>query len=190
MLASFKESIRDQIVQRAELCLKEQGAEKFTIRWLATHLNISVGSIYNYFPDKEAVLRLIYAKTCAECLSLLQKTAKNSPPSKENFLKLILALATFRLENGYRYQKIAPAIGSINDIRELQDLREYFNTKLQELNLKSIQTKDDLFLAARSIISLVEGSIYLADTLENLISILTFALKSLLAGWDHPKRNL
>ncbi len=46
----------DKILQQALLIAKKEGVDKLSIRKLASACDIAVGSVYNYYPDKEALV--------------------------------------------------------------------------------------------------------------------------------------
>ena len=46
----------DLILEKALLIAKREGVDKLSIRKLATACGIAVGSVYNYYPDKEALV--------------------------------------------------------------------------------------------------------------------------------------
>lgn len=46
----------DIILEKALLIAKKEGVDKLSIRKLATACGIAVGSVYNYYPDKDALI--------------------------------------------------------------------------------------------------------------------------------------
>ena len=46
----------DLILEKALLIAKREGVDKLSIRKIATACGIAVGSVYNYYPDKEALV--------------------------------------------------------------------------------------------------------------------------------------
>ena len=52
----------NKIINASFDVLKKYGEEKFSMRLVAKKANISVGTIYNYYPDKEALLKVIDEK--------------------------------------------------------------------------------------------------------------------------------
>ena len=46
----------DLILEKALLIAKREGVDKLSIRKIATSCGIAVGSVYNYYPDKEALV--------------------------------------------------------------------------------------------------------------------------------------
>jgi len=62
----------DAILNSAKHLLTFEGVEKLTTNHIATHSGISVGSIYQYFPNKQAIICQIYF----EWLDLVQEDIK------------------------------------------------------------------------------------------------------------------
>ena len=49
----------DRILEIALLIAKKEGVDKLSIRKIATACGIAVGSVYNYYPDKDALVTAI-----------------------------------------------------------------------------------------------------------------------------------
>jgi len=49
----------DIILEKALLIAKKEGVDKLSIRKLATACGIAIGSVYNYYPDKEALVTAV-----------------------------------------------------------------------------------------------------------------------------------
>ncbi len=52
----------DKILEQALLIAKKEGVDKLSIRKLAKACDIAIGSVYNYYPDKEAVVTAVAAE--------------------------------------------------------------------------------------------------------------------------------
>jgi AcrR family transcriptional regulator len=46
---------KDKIIQQAKYIIEHDGYEKLTIRKISDDTDVSIGTIYNYFPDKSAL---------------------------------------------------------------------------------------------------------------------------------------
>lgn len=49
----------DKILEQALLIAKEEGVDKLSIRKLASACGIAIGSVYNYYPDKETLVTAV-----------------------------------------------------------------------------------------------------------------------------------
>ena len=70
---SRSRDIVDAIVQAGELILEEEGEESLTTSRIAERAGVSVGSLYRYFPNKEAVLTAIYGSEVAKDATTLSR---------------------------------------------------------------------------------------------------------------------
>src|SRR6187399_273997 len=59
--AKEKEELKDLILQAAKELFVEQGVEKTTIRNIADKISYSVGTVYVYFRDKNAILHALHS---------------------------------------------------------------------------------------------------------------------------------
>lgn len=53
---NHKVTSTDEILEKALLIAKKEGVDKLSIRKLASACGIAVGSVYNYYPDKDALV--------------------------------------------------------------------------------------------------------------------------------------
>lgn len=49
----------DKILEQALIIAKKEGVDKLSIRKLASACQIAIGSVYNYYPDKEALVTAV-----------------------------------------------------------------------------------------------------------------------------------
>ena len=73
----------DRILDAARSILSEEGAGAFNTNRIAQMARVSVGSLYEYFPDKDAIIDRISeemaTKETEEVLDLLRKKSGGSP---------------------------------------------------------------------------------------------------------------
>ena len=62
-----KEKVRQAIIASAEKCFAEKGIKKTAITDITENANIAVGTFYNYFESKEAIL-LFFATGIVEAI--------------------------------------------------------------------------------------------------------------------------
>lgn len=78
--ARDKENLRALILQGAKKLFVEQGIEQTTIRKIAEEINYSVGTIYVYFKDKNAILHALHSQGFSELGSRFQVLFKVKDP--------------------------------------------------------------------------------------------------------------
>ena len=49
----------DKILEQALLIAKKEGIDKLSIRKLASACGIAIGSVYNYYPDKDTLVTAV-----------------------------------------------------------------------------------------------------------------------------------
>lgn len=57
--AEHREAVRAKLLRAAARCLTRKGYEATTTRDIAAEANVSAGTLYNYFPSKEALIEAL-----------------------------------------------------------------------------------------------------------------------------------
>ena len=73
--------VREQIISAAKEMLLQN--ENFSIRALSTKVGIATGTVYNYFPTKEAVIAAVMSEDWQRTLQQMDRTAEEAPELKE-----------------------------------------------------------------------------------------------------------
>lgn len=63
---------RDRILAVAEALIAQKGSEPLKMSEVAQEAGISIGSLYQYFPDKRAVIRTLAEKYALECRTRIE----------------------------------------------------------------------------------------------------------------------
>ena len=90
----LKEEIKNNIKKAAVQCFKNVGYEKASMRDISKHAGISVGNLYRYFPNKEALFDYIVDPL----VKSIEKKMKN-PERKMPFLDINLMQENELIEN-------------------------------------------------------------------------------------------
>jgi AcrR family transcriptional regulator len=109
----------DAIVQAGFICVAERGVRATTTRHIAETAGIGVGSLYEYFKDKEAVFDAMNQRMVEEVVSMLQT----------------LAPQIARLPIGAAVKLILSHFGEFlqrNDQRNLKCVRQAMNLELKD----------------------------------------------------------
>lgn len=69
--------IKAVIMEAAHDVMRERGIRAITTNAIAEHAGIKIGSIYDYFPNKEAIIAEIYEGKLAQVRSFLEAGAEN-----------------------------------------------------------------------------------------------------------------
>jgi AcrR family transcriptional regulator len=73
---------RDQLLQSAEELFAEQGLQAAKIEHIAQRAGVAVGTVYNYFADRDALLRAVMERRCqqlSEDLSAVEEQTRGRP---------------------------------------------------------------------------------------------------------------
>ena len=69
------ENLKERLLAEANRQLTEGGYESVTIRSIAKGCGVGVGTVYNYFPSKEALIATQLLEDWQSCLETVQTTA-------------------------------------------------------------------------------------------------------------------
>jgi AcrR family transcriptional regulator len=114
---------RDDILRITAAILDRVGFDDLTTILIARELGISVGSLYHYFPNKQAILYALGEQWLEEVSRVLEEIAA-LPLEQMNIPEFVEALLP-RLLQVYREQKgIMPLVQAMWAVPELRDLDE------------------------------------------------------------------
>src|SRR5262245_18749596 len=118
----------ERILDAAAALLADENADKITARALADRSNVSVGTIYQFFEDMEAVRDAVAERTYAEFRSALAThlTAASALASPGEFFSLLIDVIG-------DLQKRFPQIGCLVRGDGGDGLRAAFATELRDL---------------------------------------------------------
>lgn len=80
----------DDIIEAGIRILREDGGKGFTTIKVAKRAGVSVGSLYQYFPSKEAILFRIQEKEWAETWSLMESILVDTSQEPRERLRLMI----------------------------------------------------------------------------------------------------
>lgn len=79
----------DAIVTAGARVLAEHGPKGFTTNKTADVAGVSIGSLYQYFPNKAALMDAIKARHLDDILAVLQKTEPREKPFEQRIIDLV-----------------------------------------------------------------------------------------------------
>ena len=85
--------VHEQIISAAKEMLLQN--ESFSIRALSTKVGIATGTVYNYFPTKEAVIAAVMSEDWQKTLQEMDRTAEEAPDLKEGCREIYRELRSF-----------------------------------------------------------------------------------------------
>jgi AcrR family transcriptional regulator len=100
----------DAIIEAAYICVAERGVAATTTRHIADVAGISVGSLYEYFGNKEAIFAAMNQRFVAEVVAMIKPLVPviSRLPIGEGIKSLLMHLQRFLSQNDNRYLKFVP----------------------------------------------------------------------------------
>lgn len=101
----FGGNLREEIVAAAERLLARSGSsEAVTLRAIAREAGIAAPSIYPHFPDRDAILNVVVARTFDTLAQTCRRAAAGATPGAEEVEAIGLAYVQFAREQPGRYR--------------------------------------------------------------------------------------
>jgi len=94
--ARLRATVRDEILEAAERAIVEEGLEGASLLSIARRAGVAVGTIYNYFHDRQELFRELFGTRKAELVAALEHGMKGV--AREPFAVQLEAFARIFLE--------------------------------------------------------------------------------------------
>jgi len=114
----------DAILQGAIQVLVRAGYERANTTLIAKAAGVSVGSLYQYYPNKDAVFSALLQRELGRALELMQAAATSDPSLgfETRLLRVISALLAFKADNPRLHRVLKTELGRIEGSRNLRKL--------------------------------------------------------------------
>lgn len=111
-----KAANRAAILDAARVVFAEQGYGAASVRDIVRQTGLATGTFYNYFPDKEAVLRAVLVETATEVRARLREVRAEAGDLRE-FLSVGLRMyLSFLVEDRATFQLVRRNAGTIRTL--------------------------------------------------------------------------
>jgi len=153
------------ILEASSQVLAEDGYSAFNTNVVARRAGVSVGTLYQYFPNKESLLAAVQQKHLDEIASALERAFSfpelSLSAAVERMIEAVIAVHNINpgLHTVLREEAVRlDAKGNEDQVYGLLDfrLRELFEAHRAEIKVR------DLSLAAFVVVSIVEGTLHAA----------------------------
>jgi AcrR family transcriptional regulator len=157
---------RAKFLEVAADLIGEVGFDALTMTAIAEHACASIGTLYDYFPDKQALGMAIMAQYAAEADEHWERVLKTSSKQKK------AALADLFIEQALAFARIRPAYLPLfgapfvfqRSAAARQPLRKTFAVALRRLNPSL--TPDQAYISAHVVVELIKGLLSLLKQIE------------------------
>lgn len=120
-------NIKETILKESKLLLIEKSYNGFAIRELSKRCNISVGTIYNYFSTKDAVINAVFYEDWNRALKRMEHINIKYKTIEEKLNEVYKELETFLSTYINIFQEIFMSSKSGNSTKDLNSLYKLIN---------------------------------------------------------------
>jgi AcrR family transcriptional regulator len=163
----------DAVLEAVPRVLKRHGARAITTNRIAEAAGVSIGSLYQYFPDKRAIFTALHDRHVDDVRHVLERTMVDcASASLEDFTReLVERLANVHAEDADLHEIVAGAVPETN---------HGFKSALESVFEKVISRAEQEGYGAR----------YGADEANRMLFVLPHLVEALVHGVAHQKRAL
>ena len=162
-MQSRSSSLVHSIFEAAARILPKADYEGVTTNQLARVAGVSVGSLYQYFANKDEIFALLLEKNLVETKAIVEATIRNksTTPLKELIAEAVSTVVDLNLDNREFFARLFIQAPRLNRVKRVMESRDQFITLLAEiLKSKSSEVKQtNLDLAAYVIVHSIMGVI-------------------------------
>lgn len=132
--AQHKKQMRQSILDAASTIIVEEGIENLTIRKIATAISYSVPMVYEYFLNKESLLKELKKEWLKGMQERVQSIYVQIEDPKLALEKIAVAYFEFAKENSAFYRAVmGHEFGPMDDFHEIRILRMTLKELIQKM---------------------------------------------------------
>ena len=105
------ENIKDRLILEAKLQIERNGYSAVTIRSIAKGCGVGVGTVYNYFPSKEALIATHLLEDWKDCIHAIQAVSSASETAEPVMHCIFDRLTAFSSRHSAIFRDEAAAAG-------------------------------------------------------------------------------
>jgi AcrR family transcriptional regulator len=149
------------VLEAVQRVLKRHGVEAITTNRIAEAAGVSIGSLYQYFPDKRAIFATLYDRHVDEVRNVIERTmADCTSASLEDFTReLVEGLANVHTEDAELHEIVSGAVpeGAHGFKSALQASFEQVISRVEQDRYTPDEAKRILFVLPHMVEALVHG---------------------------------
>jgi AcrR family transcriptional regulator len=187
----------DSILQATQAILAKEGYERASTNYIAEYAGVSIGSLYQYFPSKEAIVASLVEKTVVETAEIIREELLSCMvlPLEESTPRLVRAILNARKKNAFVFLRLPREVPLYRAVSGQLTTEKYLYTSIYSYYMQHRDRVciDDLETAIFVTEHMVIGSIdaYLDNNSpkideDTLVEHLSMAVLNYLAGANTP----
>lgn len=147
------------IIEAAARILETDGHGGFSTNAVANKAGVSIGTLYQYFPDKDAIVGALLARETSQLLERAE--ASLLQPIPEDAITVLISAA---LEHQFKRPKLARILDFEEARLPFDAATQNFGNGIIEVTMKilsrfSLSIPDEKHIAARDVIAIMKGII-------------------------------
>jgi AcrR family transcriptional regulator len=151
----------EAVLEAVQRVVKRHGAEAITTNRIAEAAGVSIGSLYQYFPDKQAIFTALYDRHVDDVRQVIQRTTADcTSVSLEDFTReLVEGLAIVHTESAELHEIVSAAVpaGAQGFKSALQASFEQVISGAEQDRYSTDQAQRMLFVLPHMVEALVHG---------------------------------
>jgi AcrR family transcriptional regulator len=156
----------DDVLEAVRLVVKRHGTQAITTNRIAEAAGVSVGSLYQYFPDKRAIFTALHDRHVDDVRQVIGQTTADyaSAPLQEFTRELVRGLVNVHAEAAELHQIVSSAVpeGALGFKNALHHTFERILSRAEQKRYSLEETERMLFVLPRMVESLVHGAVHQA----------------------------
>ena len=116
------ENLKDRLIAEAKKQIEESGYSAVTIRSVAKACGVGVGTVYNYFPSKEALIATHLLEDWKVCMEIIQQTAEQAEEPRPVLQCIYTQLVGFSHRHHAIFRDAAAAAGFAGSFSQYHEL--------------------------------------------------------------------
>lgn len=122
----------DSIIQATQQILSSEGYERASTNYIAEVAGVSIGSLYQYFPSKEAIVASLVEKTVVEAAERIREEllACMGLPLEESTPRLVKVILETRKENAFVFLRLPREIPRYRSVSGQLTTEKYLHTTI------------------------------------------------------------
>lgn len=160
----------DCVLEAVPLVVKRHGTQAITTNRIAEAAGVSVGSLYQYFPDKRAIFTALHDRHVDDVRQVIGQTtvAYASAPLQEFTCELVRGLVNVHVDAAELHEIVSSAVpeGALGFKNALHHTFGRVLSRADQKRYSLDETERMLFVLPRMVESLVHGAVHQARALS------------------------